>query len=398
MNSMKKRFWLVLEAAVLTMFLLACGVGASAETSESDPILAFATFEPWYAPGMTEEDFPEISMMAALAEAKSAERMEYEEAVAVMREAFLNREPLHTISFRTEKSAFLENVQNLLNKVFVHGVSPDGGDYLRFQTSVKPLGDGKVYLRQAADGTYYVECSFSMVYYTSAEQEDVVDELVAELVNEWQAEEPSEYRALRLIYDYICEHVVYDNAHTGDVSYKLQFTAYAALMEGTAVCQGYASLFYRLAMEMGIDVRIVGGSARASGILHAWNLAELGGKYYYLDSTWDAGKETYRYFLKSGITFERTHRIEVTHNTADIPTGYPVSASDYDCIFTDGILNREDADLLNRYFAGWTLKETFDRTAIDFNGDNVTDRKDAMYLARHLEGWPGYPLKHVDIS
>lgn len=395
---MKKRRWLALAAAALTMVLFAGSVGASAETLEPDPILASCTMEAWYAPGMTEEDFPEIPAVMAIGETENTERMDYEDAVAVMREACLNREPLHTISFRTDKETFQENVGNLLNRVFAHGISPDGGDYLRFMTSVRPLGDGKVYLRQAADGTYYTECSFSLVYYTTVEQEAVVDEKVAELLNGWNLAEQSDYRILRAIYDYICEHVEYDRVHQGDVSYKPQFTAYAALTEGKAVCQGYASLFYRLAMELDIDARIVGGTSRLNGVDHAWNLVKLESCYYYVDSTWDAGQETYRYFLKSGSTFNKTHRIEDQYNTADFASEYPVSRLDYDCIFTDGTLGREDVGLLNRYFAGWTLKETFDRKAIDFNGDGMINRKDAMYLARHLEGWPGYPLKHLVVS
>lgn len=40
-----------------------------------------------------------------------------------------------------------------------------------------------------------------------------------------------------------------------------------------------------------------------NGALHAWNIAELNGVYYNLDSTWDAGKDLYGYFLCSENDF-----------------------------------------------------------------------------------------------
>ncbi len=66
----------------------------------------------------------------------------------------------------------------------------------------------------------------------------------------------TDYEIIRDVYAYICEHVTYDNIHVNDASYKLAHTAYAALVNGTAVCQGYAVLLYRMLMEQGIDCRI----------------------------------------------------------------------------------------------------------------------------------------------
>jgi len=61
-------------------------------------------------------------------------------------------------------------------------------------------------------------------------------------------------------------------------------------------------------------------------------------------------------------------------------------------VSADGVLDDEDVNLLNRYFAGWAVD--IDEEALDFNGDDETNRKDAMYLARYLAGWPDYELKH----
>lgn len=53
--------------------------------------------------------------------------------------------------------------------------------------------------------------------------------------------------------------VKYDYENLDDTDYKLKYTAYAALLNGTAVCQGYANLLYRMALEAGIDARFISG-------------------------------------------------------------------------------------------------------------------------------------------
>ena len=65
----------------------------------------------------------------------------------------------------------------------------------------------------------------------------------------------TEYGKIKAIYDYICQHVTYDFANLNNDSYDLKYTSYAALVNGTAVCQGYSALFYRMALEAGLDAR-----------------------------------------------------------------------------------------------------------------------------------------------
>ena len=63
----------------------------------------------------------------------------------------------------------------------------------------------------------------------------------------------------------------------------LKYTAYAAMINKTAVCQGYASLLYRLLLECGVDCRVVTGYG--NGGRHAWNIVEVDGKYYNVAGT-----------------------------------------------------------------------------------------------------------------
>lgn len=87
-------------------------------------------------------------------------------------------------------------------------------------------------------------------------------------------------------FDYIVEHVAYDYDYAN-------YTAYEALKEKKAVCQGIVKLYYVMAIELGLNCRIVSGGN------HAWNLVELEGKWYYVDATWGACGWGRKYLLKA---------------------------------------------------------------------------------------------------
>ena len=140
----------------------------------------------------------------------------------------------------------------------------------------------------------------------------------------------TDYQKVKAIYDYICSNVTYDHDNLNDESYSLKYTAYAALINKTAVCQGYASLFYRLALDTGVDTRVISGEA---GGPHAWNIVKLNGKYYNLDSTWDAGRSTYAYFLKNTNDFD-DHVRDNDYQSNEFIEEYPMwdeSYTEIDC-------------------------------------------------------------------
>ena len=64
----------------------------------------------------------------------------------------------------------------------------------------------------------------------------------------------------------------------------------------------------------------------------------------------------------------------------------------YGDINMDGIVDENDAELLQRWYMGGTnfTDEQIDR--MDVNGDGHTDAKDLTHLRRYLDGWEGYEL------
>ncbi|MBR1535113.1 MAG: hypothetical protein IJ639_12160 [Ruminococcus sp.] len=101
-------------------------------------------------------------------------------------------------------------------------------------------------------------------------------------------------------------------------------TAYGAIHNGDAVCNGYAQAFELLCKCVGLDcVYIVGGAGTnsmswAESTLHAWNAVCLSGKWYMVDTTWDDNDDpaiAYHYF---NIT---THQLSEDHSAIRMKDG-----------------------------------------------------------------------------
>ena len=91
--------------------------------------------------------------------------------------------------------------------------------------------------------------------------------------------------------------------------------AYGALVEGAAVCDGYAKSLQYLLRRAGIQGFIALGSSTNPGTgemeAHAWNYVRIDGQYYHVDLTWDdQGADLYHmYFNQSDRVIREDHVI-----------------------------------------------------------------------------------------
>ncbi|WP_177182675.1 transglutaminase domain-containing protein [Paenibacillus sp. OV219] len=169
------------------------------------------------------------------------------------------------------------------------------------------------YMKYIVDSYIYTIRSFgaaakvkvNIQYRESAGETEEVERRVAELLPEVVGVGMTPEQKVRAIHDWIVTHVRYDES-------LQHYTAYDALVGGSAVCQGYALLAYRMLQDAGVEARIIEGTV-ASGS-HVWNLVRLGSSWYHLDATWDdpvpdrAGIASDTYYLKSDAQMRVDHK------------------------------------------------------------------------------------------
>ncbi len=177
---------------------------------------------------------------------------------------------------------------------------------------------------------YDLNLKIHMQYFLTEAQDKELAASVQSILSGLRLDGLSDYEKVRAIYNYICAHVTYDYDRLEDDSDVLKYTAYAAVKRGTAVCSGVADLFYYLANSAGVETHI------KTNTIHAWNFVKLGGKYYYLDATWDLGKNeaNYDYFLKGSVDFQHYGGILIgLHGAGNLLTntdkGYDFSHYEY---------------------------------------------------------------------
>lgn len=127
----------------------------------------------------------------------------------------------------------------------------------------------------------------------------------------------SDYEKVKHFHDYVCSHTVYDskNVDNGIVTDEAS-SAYGALVQGVAVCSGYAKAFAELCKAVDIPVYYVYGPTEDS--YHAWNIVKVDGAWYQVDLTWDDTDDGYNYdyFLVTDEYMEQSR----DWDKADVPS------------------------------------------------------------------------------
>ncbi len=269
-----------------------------------------------------------LALLLALSMAFSVSAAEavpggFDAAASQLRAGMVSRQPDIKVSFSLDRQPVKEDLGDIMILALAHTGNPKEGDYLVNHTEKYTANA----LFAQVGNQFRADVTYHMNYYTNAEQEQIVGNKINELLASWNLNNATEYEKIAKIYNFITTTVQYDFANLKNDAYKLKYSAYAALIDQTAVCQGYAGLFYRLALSLGIDCRVITGQSRGEN--HAWNIVKLGGRYYYLDATWDRGATTYRYFLKGTSTFS-DHLSDSPYTTPEFLSVYPISATDYD--------------------------------------------------------------------
>ena len=84
------------------------------------------------------------------------------------------------------------------------------------------------------------------------------------------------------VHEWLVQNIAYDREHLSD-NVQDDHNLRGALLDGTAVCDGYAKTYALTLRKLGITGVLV----TSKDIGHAWNMVELDGNWYQVDCTWD---------------------------------------------------------------------------------------------------------------
>lgn len=169
-------------------------------------------------------------------------------------------------------------------------------------------------------GEQTIGIDFAGNYEITKEEAAERAEAIRTVAEQWLAEIPTElsaYEKVKAVYEKIIFSTEYDLNAADNQNIASVF------LGGASVCQGYAKATQYLLNHLGVLCTLVQGTVD-TGEAHAWNLVQVDGDYYYVDTTWgdasyrmEDGSEgsnlseiNYDYLCVTTQDLLRTHRIE----------------------------------------------------------------------------------------
>ena len=285
-----------------------------------------------------------------------------EDAAVQMRNAIKARQPSFNVTFTmdVEKADLDELSSKMMYNAFAETGVGTEGDYLRFAI--------KGYSCSAKSRGFTYILDYDVRYYTTADEEKKLTQELDALVKELDLNSLSDYAKIRVLYKYVTSNIEYSK----DLSDPYVYSAYSAIFNHHAVCQGVTQLLYRLYNDNGIPCRIIAGKShdytgQNEDGYHVWLIVKLNGSYYLLDPTWDLKYKgrSFHYFLKGSSDFD-----------SDIPSQAHFAQNDNGYSFPD----YNSAEFTAQYPVSRTLFPEPSCTLGDINGSGSIDALDASMI------------------
>ena len=226
------------------------------------------------------------------------------------------------------KQEMIKNRDAIYRNSYNHTGKGNEGDYIR--DSIKSATKEASFIDMEEN---YLETKYEydLEYYTTKEQEDIVTETIDRVLPSLHLDGKSKYKKIKAIYEFVTDNATYYETESDFPDFI--FSAYGALCQGEAVCQGYTQLFYRLCNDNGIDCRTITGDSYTfkQEYKHSWSIVKCGKKYYECDPTWDSE----RVRAGRGMVYFMTGRHPTIHIADKVfkkkkfRKKYPISAKAY---------------------------------------------------------------------
>lgn len=183
----------------------------------------------------------------------------------------------------------IEDIENgkcdkdIHNEIYKDTGKPNEGHTM----SAFTVGGGNLLAENRSDGIKYSDGEYKGYYSGSGGYGDRRDRYqeatkkLDEVIKSLNLDGKSDYDKFKAVTNWIVSNVRYDE----DNETKYQHDLTGAVLDGLAVCDGYAGTFYYMANAVGLNALSEDGITNSNRIRHAWNLVEIDGTYYYTDPT-----------------------------------------------------------------------------------------------------------------
>lgn len=265
----------------------------------------------------------------------------------------MNKENMKTGTYKVELGSSFssllqeENGQEQLGKYYQSALEA----YTYDNPDVFYLSPNKMYLNietttKGKKVTYYVyvdngnEENYFIDEFSSKQEIDVAMNNIEQVKNRiLQNRRNNTYDNIKMVHDYLIENIQYDTT----ISKSNIYNMYGAMINGEAVCEGYARSFKYLMDSLGIPCTLVIGkgiNSEGNQENHAWNYVQIDNYWYAIDTTWDDPVSTtgwvsqsskYRYFLKGSKDMSKDHSPSGQFTEGGKIFSYPpLSSSNYE--------------------------------------------------------------------
>lgn len=169
--------------------------------------------------------------------------------------------------------------KDLKNEIYKETGDPKGGH------TMIAMGGGSTQIYDISysesEKAYVGEVSGSGGYGEKRDRYQEATKKLDEIIKSLNLDGKSDYDKFKAVTNWIVSNVRYDD----DNETKYQHDLTGAVLDGLAVCDGYAGTFYYMANAVGLNALFEDGIGNDNRIRHAWNLVQIDGIYYYADPT-----------------------------------------------------------------------------------------------------------------
>lgn len=169
--------------------------------------------------------------------------------------------------------------KDLKNEIYKETGDPKGGH------TMIAMGGGSTQIYDISysesEKAYVGEVSGSGGYGEKRDRYQEATKKLDEVIRSLNLDGKSDYDKFKAVTNWIVSNVRYDD----DNETKYQHDLTGAVLDGLAVCDGYAGTFYYMANAVGLNALFEDGIDNDNRIRHAWNLVQIDGIYYYADPT-----------------------------------------------------------------------------------------------------------------